>query len=70
MSNYPGENVHDLKLDILNYSSKLDCTGAFTDDLLIEIYVISEEASDLKFKMWAINEHQACKERIHHKKLG
>eukprot|EP00957_Ditylum_brightwellii_P074517 5661700-Ditylum_brightwellii.AAC.1 len=36
--------------------------GAFSDDLLLEIYAVYKEASDLKFKMWAISEHQKYKE--------
>eukprot|EP00957_Ditylum_brightwellii_P075915 5770219-Ditylum_brightwellii.AAC.1 len=31
-----------------------DYSGTFQDDLLLEIYAIYKEASDLKFKMWAI----------------
>eukprot|EP00957_Ditylum_brightwellii_P074014 5623953-Ditylum_brightwellii.AAC.1 len=51
-------------------SSRLDCTGVFPDDVLLDIYMIYKEASDLKFKMWAINEHQKCKEQICTKKCG
>eukprot|EP00957_Ditylum_brightwellii_P036288 2748254-Ditylum_brightwellii.AAC.1 len=49
---------------------KLDCTEVLSDELLLEIYAICKEPFDLKFKMWVINECQACKKWIHHKKLG
>eukprot|EP00957_Ditylum_brightwellii_P099337 7566859-Ditylum_brightwellii.AAC.1 len=48
----------------------MDCADTLPDNLLQEIYIIYKEASDLKFKVWAIYEHQLCKKWIHHKKLG
>eukprot|EP00957_Ditylum_brightwellii_P129952 9911723-Ditylum_brightwellii.AAC.1 len=44
--------------------------STFPDDLFLEIYTIYKEALDLKFKMWAINEHQTCEKLSHHKKIG
>eukprot|EP00957_Ditylum_brightwellii_P211791 15366604-Ditylum_brightwellii.AAC.1 len=40
-------------------NAKLDCTDTFPDDLLMKIYAIYKEASDLKFKIQAMHEHQA-----------
>eukprot|EP00957_Ditylum_brightwellii_P012877 973114-Ditylum_brightwellii.AAC.1 len=55
ISDYPGENIQDLNLMMSNYSVKLAYVGAFPDGILLEIYAIYKEASDLKFKMWMIN---------------
>eukprot|EP00957_Ditylum_brightwellii_P167418 12745285-Ditylum_brightwellii.AAC.1 len=48
ISEYQGENVQDLNFDIYSYAAKLDCTEVFLDDILLEIYAIYEESSDLK----------------------
>eukprot|EP00957_Ditylum_brightwellii_P042857 3244161-Ditylum_brightwellii.AAC.1 len=61
ISDYPGENVQALNLDIETYAMNLDCEEVFPDEILLEIYAIHKESSDLKFKLWAINAHRDCK---------
>eukprot|EP00957_Ditylum_brightwellii_P060866 4620373-Ditylum_brightwellii.AAC.1 len=41
-----------LTLDIETCAMKLDSSEVFPDELLLEIYAIYKESSDLKFKLW------------------
>ena len=70
LRDYAGENVELCVVDILDLSDRLDCAGAFDDDLLCNIIGIFEKATDKKLSLYAMNEYAKCKEYIQHKRLG
>ena len=70
LKDYPGENVEACAEQILQYSERLYCAGAFEDDLLCDILRIFEEATDGKFRLWAMNQYRECKDYVKSRRLG
>jgi len=69
IKDFPNEDVELCAEVILMHSERLECAGAFEDDLLCDILRIFEDSTDQFFKIWAMKEYCECQDFIKCKRL-